>query len=177
MLSRRPASCQAQVRSQSRHNAGMALSRAPTAPEFTILPHVLRVLLLKKLRLLLLLTEATREACHKQRTLEETCNTSGTCAGRGAGAHVKCNARLRDMNVGVSATADRNIEVLVQDLPCFGAATAAIDVTLRSALARNGEAQPNAAEVDGAVLLKPELPKRLRTPSSSVGDVVWSSSE
>ena len=55
---------------------------------------------------------------------------------REAGARVKCNTRLRDMNVGVTSTDERNIEVLAQDLPCFGGAQLAIDVTLRSALGR-----------------------------------------
>ena len=81
---------------------------------------------------------------------------------RGAGAHVKCNARLRDMNVGVSATDDRNIEVLAQDLPCFGGATLTIDVTLRSASGRNSEAQPNAGS--GWSLLAAGLHESTRGP-------------
>ena len=44
--------------------------------------------------------------------------------------------------------------MLAQDLPCFGCAQLAIDVTLRSAVGRNGEARPHAAEVDGAVFLQ-----------------------
>ena len=47
---------------------------------------------------------------------------------------MKFNALLRDINVGVRATDDRKIEVLAQDLPCFGGAQLAIDVTLRSAV-------------------------------------------
>ena len=44
------------------------------------------------------------------------------------------------------------IEVLAQDLPCFGRAQLAVDVTLRCALARTGEPHPRAADEDGAVL-------------------------
>ena len=40
------------------------------------------------------------------------------------------------------------VEVLAQDLPCFGGAQLAVDVTLVSALCSSGEPQPHAAEVD-----------------------------
>ena len=72
---------------------------------------------------------------------------------------MKFNAYLRDMNVRVRADDGRQIEVLAQDLPCFGGSQLAVDVTLRSALGRSGEAQPNAAEVDGAVLSQARLDK------------------
>ena len=185
-LSGRPASCQAHLRSHSSHNAGMALSHAPTAPEFTIPPHLFQVLVLERLRLPLLLTEATCEACHepldalgrhraacpntgrlKKRAMPVERMMARVC--REAGARVKLNARLRDMNIGVASTDDRNIEVLVQDLPCFGGAQLAIDVTLRSALGRNGEAQPNAAEVDGTVLLQARADKERRYPELMTG--------
>ena len=85
------------------------------------------------------------------------------------GARVKFNALLRDMNVGVRATDDRKIEVLAQDLPCFGCAQLAIDVTLRSAVVGNGEARPHAAEVDGAVLLQARTDKEIRYPELTTG--------
>ena len=186
MLFGRPASCQTHLRSHSGHNAGMALSHAPTAPEFTIPPHLFRVLLLERLRLPLLLTEASCEACHEP--LDPLGRHRAACPHTGrlkkraspvervmaricreAGARVKFNARLRDMNVGVASTDDRNIEVLAQDLPCYGGAQLAIDVTLRSALGRNGEAQPHAAKVDGAVLLKARTDKEMRYPELMTG--------
>ena len=71
---------------------------------------------------------------------------------REAGARVRFNVMLRDMNLGVSASDTRRIEVLAQDLPCYGGAQLAVDVTLRSALTTGGEAHPRAADVDGAVL-------------------------
>ena len=40
------------------------------------------------------------------------------------------------------------------DLPCFGGAQLAVDVTFRSALRSTGEPQLNAADVDGAVLVQ-----------------------
>ena len=71
---------------------------------------------------------------------------------REAGARVRYNAFLRDMNVGVPAADGRRIEVLAQGLPCFGGAQLAVDVTLRSALTASGDAQPRAADEDGAVV-------------------------
>ena len=56
------------------------------------------------------------------------------------------------MNVGVPSADQRRIEVLAQDLPCFGGAQLAVDVTLRSPLRSTGEPHPNAADVNGAVL-------------------------
>ena len=73
---------------------------------------------------------------------------------REAGATVRFNALLRDvMNIGVRAT-DRHIEVLAQDLSCFGSAQLAVDVTLRGVLSSEGEPHPHASDVDGAVLLE-----------------------
>ena len=54
------------------------------------------------------------------------------------------------------------VEVLAQDLPCFGGAQLA-DVTLRCALARTGEPHPRAADEDGAVLAQARHDKETRT--------------
>ena len=59
---------------------------------------------------------------------------------------MKFNVRLRDMNV---------CHVLGAQL--------AIDVTLRSAMGRNGEAQ-SVPDVDGAVLLQARTDKEMRLP-------------
>ena len=72
---------------------------------------------------------------------------------REAGARVRFNAFLRDMNVNVAATDERRIEVLAQDLPCFGGAQLAVDITLRCVLSSAGEPHPNTADVDGAALM------------------------
>ena len=63
---------------------------------------------------------------------------------------MRSNVFLRDMNINVAAQDSRRIEVLAQDLPCFSGARLAVDTTLRSALTSNGEAHPQAADVDGA---------------------------
>ena len=80
------------------------------------------------------------------------------------------NAFMRDMNVSVPTSDVRRIEMLAQDMPCFGGAQLAVDVTLRSALTKNGEAQPSAAEEDGAILLQTRVDKE-NTQNSSTGDV------
>ena len=76
-----------------------------------------------------------------------------------AGDVERTSARI-DMNVGVRATDDRKIEVLAQDLPCFGGE----HVTLRNTVGRNGEARPHATEVDRAVLLQARTDKEIRYP-------------
>ena len=47
---------------------------------------------------------------------------------------MRYNARLRDMNLAVTAQDDRAIEVLASGLPLFFGAQVAVDKTLRCAL-------------------------------------------
>ena len=61
------------------------------------------------------------------------------------------NAKLRDLNVAVRATDERQIEVIASGLPVYGGAQLAVDVTLRSVLSREGEAKPKTHWLDGAV--------------------------
>ena len=83
---------------------------------------------------------------------------------REAGARVRYNAFLRDMNVHVPANDERRIEVLAQDLPCFGGAQLAVDITLRSVLGSSGQPKPHAADVDGAVLMAARRDKEATYP-------------
>ena len=71
---------------------------------------------------------------------------------REAGATVRINTRLRDMNLSVPATDERTIEVLASGLPMNHGAQLAVDITVRSAVTACGRACPNAATVDGSVL-------------------------
>ena len=181
MLAGQSAARQAHLRSHSGHNSGCALSHAPTTPEFTIQPHLFQVLLRERLRLPLFLTESTCSGCHEPLDPlghhRAACSHSGRIQRRAipiervmaricreAGARVKFNALLRDMNVRVASSDARRIEVLAQDLPCFGGSQLAVDVTLRSALTRSGEAQPGAAEEDGAILLQARVDKENKYP-------------
>ena len=60
--------------------------------------------------------------------------------------------KLRDMNITVSATDERAIEVLAMGLPLHQGAQLAIDITLRSALTTTGEPCPGGATTNGAAL-------------------------
>ena len=169
LLADQPAAARAHLRSHSGRNAGSALSGTPTAKEYTLPAHRMRILLLERLRLPLPLTEAHCEGCGEVLDAHgrhrASCPTTGRLRTRAtpverttarifreAGARVRPNALLRDMNVGVAAGDNRRIEVLAQDLPCYSGAQLAVDVTLRGALSANGEARPRAADEDGAVL-------------------------
>ena len=66
MLTSRPASRRAHLRSHSGRNAGIALAHAPTAPEYTIPAHLFRVLLLERLRLPLPISDALCDGCHER---------------------------------------------------------------------------------------------------------------
>ena len=136
----------------------------------SIAPHLFRVLVLERLHLPLpIITEAVcegcgapvdihgqnRAACMRTERVKKTAIATERVLARvkrEAEARVRFNAFLRDMNVGVPATDTRRIEVLAQDLPCFAGVQLAVDITLRSALTSNGEAQPKAENTDGAVL-------------------------
>ena len=71
---------------------------------------------------------------------------------REAGAVVLTSVKLRDMNISISATDDRAIEVLAMGLPLHQGAQLAIDITLRSALTTTGEPCPGGATMNGAAL-------------------------
>ena len=83
---------------------------------------------------------------------------------------MRYNAYLRDMNIGVSSGDERRVEVLAQDLPCFGGAQLAVDVTLVSALCSSGEPQPHAAEVDGVVLERARHVKEATYPELAASE-------
>ena len=84
-----------------------------------------------------------RRATPLERALARVC--------REAGAVVRTNAFLKDMNLGIDAADQRRIEVLAQSLPCRGGSQLAVDITLRSVLTACGEARPRTAEEDGIV--------------------------
>ena len=157
----------AHLRSHAGPGASAAICGAPTGPEFTLSPPVFRTMILERLRLPLDIAEARcecggfvdslgrhRAACPRsgrlrsravapEKTLARIC--------REAGAVVRCNVKLREMNVTVAANDELEVEVLASGLPLEHGAQLAVDVTLRSAVTASGRACPNAAVVDGAV--------------------------
>ena len=66
-----------------------------------------------------------------------------------AGARVASNVLLRDMSIDAPALDARRIEVLANGLPLWQWAQAAVDTTLVSPVARDGEARPGADRVAG----------------------------
>ena len=101
-------------------NAGVALAHCPTAPEYTMPPHLFRTFLLERLQLPLQVTEARCEGCH---ALLDTLGHRASCTGSGrvkkratpiervvgrifreASASVRQNVFLKDMNVQVASS-------------------------------------------------------------------------
>ena len=174
------------LRSHSGPGSSNFLLGAPTKPEFELLPEQFRTLVLERLRLPLNVVEARcecgialdafgrhRAACPRsgrlrsravppERTLARIC--------REAGATVRCNAKLRDVNVVVSASDERSIEVLASGLPFHHGAQLAIDVTLRSALTSCGSAIPGAARENGAALARARPDKERKYAELLEGD-------
>ena len=70
---------------------------------------------------------------------------------REAGATVRRNAKLKDLNLGVSQSDGRHVEGLAQGLPCYGGRPMVVDATLRHGLTAEGLPHPGAATRDGAV--------------------------
>ena len=143
-----------------RSHASDVLHGAPTGPEFKVEPHLFRTLVLERLRLPLDVWGRHRAACPRsgwlraravgpERSLARVC--------REAGATVRCHAKLRDMNVAVSAQDERAIEVLASGLPIHHGAQLAVDVTMRCALTAQGLACPGAAHINGAAALRDEM--------------------
>ena len=152
------------------HSGPAASEVAPTSPEFTMVPSLLRTAILERLRLPLDVTDATctcggrldslgrhRGACPQsgrlhtraigpERTVARIC--------REAGAVVRTNMKLRDMNIVCPANDDREIEVVASGLRLRHGAQLTVDVTLRSATTSCGAVCTNAANMDGAVLFR-----------------------
>ena len=166
---------QAHLRSHSGPGSSAVLHGAPTSPEYRLEPQLFRALVLERVRLPLDVTESRcecgdaldtfgrhRAACPRsgrlrtravglERTLARVC--------REAGATVRYNTKLRDMNVAVAAEDERAIEVLASGLPIRQGAQLAVDVTVRCALTADGLPTPGAARHDGAALLRARADK------------------
>ena len=168
MLTRSCAGDQAHLRSDSGPGVGAVFHGSPAGPEFQVQPMHFRTLVLERLRLPLLLTEARcegggqndifgrhRAACpHSGLSKRRAGPTDRTLARvcREAGATVTRNVKLRDMNVQVSATDEREIEVVAAGLPIHHGAQLVVDITLHSAVTSVGAPRATVATVNGAAL-------------------------
>ena len=169
---------QAHLRSHSGPGASSVLLGCPSSCEFQIQPETFRVLALERLRIPIHVTDALcecgapvdhlgrhRGACPhsgrlKRRAMVPERTLARVC--REAGALVRFNVKLRDMNVTVPVDDDRAIEVLASGLPMRHGAQLAIDITLRSATSANGLPRRNAAHRDGAVLTQARADKEAK---------------
>ncbi len=88
---------------------------------------------------------------------------------REAGARVITNAKLRDLNVDVSAEDGRHIEVVASGLPCYGGAQLAVDATLGHPRNREGEPRPRADRRDGAAADAARADKEATYPDLASG--------
>ena len=155
---------QAHVRSHSGPGASDVLCGCPSKPDFRIEAGLFRTIILERVRLPLQVAEVLcecgvplgsrgrhRAACSRSGRLKTRAlapeRTLRVC--REAGATVRYNAKLRNMDLAVSANDDRAIEVLATSLPLYFGAQLAVDITLRCALASDGTAEPRVARMDG----------------------------
>ena len=97
-----------------------------------------------------------------EKTLAKVC--------REARATVRCNAKLREMSVEVAATDEREIEVLASGLPLCHGAQLAVDITLRSALTRCGNACDQADRVNCIVASRARREKENKYAELLQGD-------
>ena len=167
LFTRIPGQVQALVRSQAVAGAA-ALTVAPTNRETTIPPHLFRVILLRRLRQALPLSERN---CRCGRPLDfcghhrAACARAGVLGRRGfalesvaaricreAGGRVRTNMLVRDMDLDVPIADARRLEVVVDGLPLQGGAQLAVDTTLVCALHADGRPRLGAAEHDGVAL-------------------------
>ena len=185
VLASSSAADRAHLRSHSGIGAASVFNGAPTAIEYEVRPEHFRALVLERLRLPLPITEAKCECgapldqrgCHRaacprsgrlrsravpvERTLARVCHE--------AGATVRCNVKLRDLNVAVAAHDERAIEVIASGLPCYHGAQLAVDVTLRSPLTSCGSARSRAADEDGAILARARKDKETKYSELTTG--------
>ena len=90
-----------------------------------------------------------------------------------AGARVRTNVKLRDLNVSVRAGDERHIEVVASGLPLFGGAQLAVGATLPGVLGRDGECRLRADWQDGAVAEGVRDDKGAAHPELASGTRCW----
>ena len=151
--------------------------RSHSGGGFSNVLHGCRTLILERLRLPLTVTEGRcecvdwvdskgrhRAACpHSGRLRTRAVAPERTLARvlREAGANVRFNCLLRDMNVAVRADNVRRIDVLASGLPL----QLAVDITSQSALTSNGEPRPGSAEWTATFSKEPGQTRRQNTLS------------
>ena len=159
----------AMLESQSGPHASRAFTTIPSSQETTYPSHLYRLLLLRRLRRPLPLTN---RFCRCRRALDPfgdhraACAQAGILRSRGgpleraaaricreAGARVTTNTRIVDLNIDhVDTQDDRRIEVIANGLPLWGGAQLAVDTTLVSPLTRAGHPRMRGGQYRGTAL-------------------------
>ena len=85
---------------------------------------------------------------------------------------VRCNTKLRDLNIEVSVQDERAIEVVASGLPFHHGAQFAVDITLRSATTA-GLPCTNAAHTNGAVLHRARMEKAAKYSEVVANLLLW----
>ena len=122
--------------------------------------HLFRVLVLRRLQLLLLLTA---RSCQCGRSIDALGHHIAACARAGvlvaaricreAGGRVATSVFVRDLDLDLHNAGDaRRLEVVADGLPLFGGAELAVDTTLVSVLRGDGSARDRGSAKDGVVL-------------------------
>ena len=155
LFSRLPDQEQALIRSQAGPGAGSALTAVPTGSETMIPSHLFRIVLLRRLRQPLPLSE---RSCRCGRLLDVCGHHHAVCARAGmlgrqgfslesiagrickeAKGRVRTNMFVRDMDLAVPGVPEsRRLEVVVDGLPLRGGAQLALDTALMCALHADG---------------------------------------
>ena len=162
---------QAHLGSHSGGGCSRVLHGCPTTPVFTVAPDVR--LLVADARCDCGALTATGPLARTQddfargqlpeKTLARICEE--------AGATVRANVKLRDMNVAVRGDDERCFEVVASGLPPYHGAQLAVDITMRCAVLSSGEARPVAARVDGIMCMNARADKeqKYRPEGDGVG--------
>ena len=177
---------QAHLRSHSGAGSSQVLLGCPTKLEFRIAPDLFRTVILERLRLPLFVFEVRCECGYLvdgQGRHRTTCFHSGRLRTRAsapertlarvcreAGASVRFNAKLLNMNIAVPANDARAVEVLASGLPLVHGAQLAVDITLQSVLTATGMLRPGAAVVDGIVCMAATSDMELKYSELLCGD-------
>ena len=189
LLPRLPRSCCALLRSSSGPGAGHWLATLPVSPQTTMRPQLFQVALWRRLRLPLGLgtrwCQGHRCGCRldtKGNHLAACCHT-GLLKRRAkpleriwqqvlreAGARTAPQQFMRDMDLAVTATDGRQLDVVAYGLPLFGGMPICGDATLVSPLDAAGQPKYSADQNDGACLAAARRRKARRYPELVAGD-------
>ena len=183
MMTLDPAS-QAMLASQSGPYASRAFTTIPYSDDLSFPSHLFRILLLRRLRLPLPLTERSRR-CRRVLDplgdLRAACPRSGVLRGRGcaleraaarncreAGTRVTTNTLLTDLNIPSRHRLDqRRSEVIANGLPLYHGAQIAVDTTLVSPLTASSQPRRRQGTFAGLHWQMPGVPRNETTQSLS----------